>query len=90
MVEPAPIDGTDPIANYKAIRYELEQFDAELGERTEIVAVSKKDLPEAEVVRRRFADELGVEAHLISAVTGDGLKSLVEAIAAILNPKPRW
>lgn len=90
LVEPAPIDGTDPIANYKAIRYELEQFDSELGERTEIVAVSKKDLPEAEVVRQRFADELGVEAHLISAVTGDGLKSLVEAIAAILNPKPRW
>ncbi len=90
LVEPAPVDGTDPIRNYKAIRRELENFDEELGRRQEIVAVTKNDLPEGVEVRKRFKDELGIDAFLISAVTGYGLKALVEKIDEILKPKPRW
>ena len=90
LIEPAPLDGTDPIQNYLTIRRELEEFDDELAKRTEIVAVTKNDLPEAEAVRKRFADELNIDAFLISAVTGVGLKELVGKIEQILNPKPRW
>ncbi|MDO5748627.1 MAG: GTPase ObgE [Planctomycetia bacterium] len=90
LVEPAPLDGTDPIRNYKAIRRELENFDEELGRRTEIVAVTKNDLPQGVEVQKRFKDELGIDAFLISAVTGYGLKALVEKIDQILKPKPRW
>ncbi len=90
LIEPAPLDGTDPIQNYLTIRRELEEFDDELTKRTEIVAVTKNDLPEAEAVRKRFADELNIDAFLISAVTGVGLKELVGRIEQILNPKPRW
>lgn len=90
LVEPAPMDGTDPIQNYLAIRKELEQFDEELARRPEIVAVTKNDLPEAATVRQRFADELKIDAHLVSAVTGVGLKELVEAIDALIKPKARW
>ena len=90
LVEPAPLDGTDPIRNYKAIRRELENFDEELGRRTEIVAVTKNDLPQGVEVQKRFKDELGIDAFLISAVTGYGLKALVDKIDQILKPKPRW
>ena len=45
LVEPEPTDGTDPLANYRAIRAELEMYDAELGQRPEIVVVTKADLP---------------------------------------------
>ena len=90
LVEPAPIDGTDPISNYKAIRRELENFDEELGKRLEIVAVTKNDLPQGVEVQKRFKDELGIDAFLISAVTGYGLKALVDKIDQILKPKPRW
>ena len=41
LVEPAPLDGTDPVQNYLAIRRELEKFDEELAKRREIVAVTK-------------------------------------------------
>ena len=90
LVEPAPLDGTDPIRNYLTIRRELEQFDDELGRRLEIVAVTKNDLPEAVVTQKRFKDELNIDASLISAVTGYGLKELVEKIDAILKPQSRW
>ncbi len=90
LVEPAPMDGTDPLQNYQAIRRELEEFDDELAKRTEVVAVTKNDLPEAQVVQARFKEELGIDVFLISAVTGAGLKQLVEEIDRILKPKPRW
>lgn len=90
LVEPEPADDTDPIENYRTIRRELEQFDDELGKRQELVAVTKSDLPSAQSVRQRFADELQIDAFVISAVTGDGLKTLVDAIGSILNPPSRW
>ena len=31
LVEPAPTDGTDPLENYRAIRNEVQQYDAVLG-----------------------------------------------------------
>ena len=90
LVEPAPMNGTDPLSNYKAIRRELEEYDPELGKRHEIVAVTKQDLPEAESVRQRFKDELQIDAFLISSVTGYGLKDLVNHIDHLLKPKARW
>jgi GTP-binding protein len=85
LVEPAPADGSQPGANYSTIRTELEQYDAELGRRREIVAVSKADLPGAAEVRAALADALGREVLLFSAVTGQGLNTLVGAIAAALK-----
>ena len=90
LVEPAPSDGTDPIANYLAIRRELEKFDEELAKRDEVVAVTKNDLPEAAEVQRRFKDELNIDASLISAVTGVGLKELIDRLIAIIRPVAKW
>jgi GTPase len=87
LVEPAPADGGDPVANYRTIRSELEQFDEELGRRREIVAVTKADIPVAEEVRAKLSDALGREVLLISAVTGQNLNSLVWSIAESLAPR---
>ncbi len=73
LVEPAPIDGSDAIENYHTIRRELAEYAAELGERPEIVAVTKSELPEAQETHRRLTDSIGREVLLISAATGDGL-----------------
>ena len=80
LVEPAPIDGTDPLENYRAIRDELVQFDAELGERPEIVCVTKAELPEAEEFHKKLSELLPSQPLLISAVTGQGLNQLTTAI----------
>lgn len=87
LVEPSPMDGSDPLANYRTIRNELTQYDACLGERPEIVAVTKSELPDAETVREVLAAELNREVLLISAVTGFGLNQLTEAISRELAKK---
>ena len=91
LVEPEPSDAGDPVANYRTIRGELEQYSAELAARREITVVTKADLPRAEEVRGRLAELLGREVLLISAVTGQGLNQLVGAVAQALQPPAeRW
>jgi GTP-binding protein len=85
LVEPMPMDATDPIANYHAIRSELIQHNSSLGERPEIVAVSKAELPDAEQVRRQLAESIDREVLLISAVTGQGLNQLTGTVAKFLG-----
>jgi GTP-binding protein len=84
LVEPAPVDGSDPLANYATIRDELVRHDPQLGSRPEIVAVSKCELPGAAEVREALAAAAGKEVLLISAVTGQGLNQLTQRIAAVL------
>jgi GTP-binding protein len=79
------LDGRDPVVNYGAIRDELERFDQRLGERPEIVAVTKADLPEAAAIREQLAAELGRPVLLVSAVTGQGLNELIAAVVRSLK-----
>ena len=87
LVEPAPADGSDPLANYHAIRYELEQYAAELGRRPEIVVLTKCELPGSDEVHRRLSESLGRDVLAISAVTGQGLDKLLWEIARRLEEK---
>ena len=85
LVEPAPSDGGDPLTNYQAIREELIQYNPALGERPEIVAVTKAELPQAKEARERLTEELDCPVLLISAVTGASLNHLTGAVVAALD-----
>ena len=85
LVEPLPMDGTDPVTNYRTIREELAQYDAQLVARPEIIVVSKSELPEAESVRAALAELTGKDVLAISAVTGLHLDRLVQAILKTLE-----
>ncbi|MGE0609219.1 MAG: GTPase ObgE [Pirellulales bacterium] len=87
LVEPQPMDGSDPIANYHAIHTELEQYDVQLGQRPEIVAITKAELPDAEQVRAALEADLGRPVLAISAVTGTGMDRLLQAIARLLSDR---
>jgi len=80
---------TEPLANYRAIRDELVRYDATLGERPEIVVLSKAELPGAADVREDLAAAIGREVLAVSAVTGAGLDALVRAAVRELDREPR-
>ena len=80
LVEPSPIDQTDPVENYKAIRAELSEYDATLGERDEIVVVTKSEMDNARDVQDSLREVCNGEVFLISALEGDGLNDLKQEI----------
>ena len=85
VIEPSPVDGSDPLMNYRAIRDELVRYDERLGRRPEIVVVSKAELPDAESIRETLAAQIGGNVIAVSAVTGQGLDRLLHAIVAQLD-----
>lgn len=89
LVEPEPTDGSDPLENYRVVRTELGQYDAQLAARQEIVAVSKAELPRAAEIRERLSRELGQDVLAISAATGQGLDQLLRAVTRLLDERPK-
>ncbi len=87
LVEPCPIDGTDPLTNYRTIREELGLYSQELMQRPEVLCVTKAELPGATEFQSQLAAETNRPVFLISAVTGQGLNQLVQAIADTLKSK---
>ena len=85
VVEPFPTDGSDPLANYRTIRDELVRYDASLGDRPEIVVMSKSELPGSDVVAAALAAGIGRDVLAVSAVTGAGLDRLLGAVVAELD-----
>jgi GTP-binding protein len=85
LVEPFPLDGADPLENYRTIRRELELYNPALAKKPEVIAVSKSELTGSGAVRDRLARELERDVLAISAVTGEGLARLVASIAAELK-----
>ena len=85
LVEPMPMDQSDPIANYHAIRNELTQYNEQLGQRPEVVVVTKAELPDAKEVHQKLSQDLEQDVLLVSAVTGEGLPGLVHRIAQTLD-----
>lgn len=76
LVEPDPMDQSDPLDNYAQIREELRLYDQSLAERPEIICVTKAELPDAATCAELLREVTGKDVFLISAVTGKGLPEL--------------
>ncbi len=81
VLEIAPVDGSDPVANHATIEAELHAHDRRLAQLPRLLALSKADLVPAEQAQRaarewreRLAD--GVAVFVTSAATGQGLEEL--------------
>jgi GTP-binding protein len=85
LVEPEPMDQSDPVQNYLSIRNELEQFNSELGERAELIVVTKAELPSATEVSEELKTKTNKPVFLISSVTGQGLSEMTRAVVEMLD-----
>ncbi len=80
LVEPNPVDETDPLQNYLSIRDELAEYDANLAKRDEIIVVSKCEMESADQVRNDLQESAQQEVLMISAATGQGVDDLKREI----------
>ncbi len=75
-----PLDGSDPVANYHAIRKELARHSQVLAEKDEVVVANKIDLDPDGARLKDLQDRLDRKIVPISAATGQGLRELSELL----------
>jgi GTP-binding protein len=85
VLELAPLDGSDPEANWETIERELAAHDDRLARLPRVLALSKADLvPEEDLraARAAWAERLGEDVPVLvtSSATGQGLDSLASAL----------
>ena len=88
LLDIMPADGSDPAANYKAIRRELKLYSPELMDKPEIIALTKADLDSdgktALAIKKRLR---GKKVMTISAVAGQGVGELMEKLWKLVQSK---
>jgi GTP-binding protein len=90
LVEGAnPEPGREPKKDLDAIDRELALYSPELAKKPQVIAVTKVDLPEARAAGEKLAKLLGrrkkpVKVHLVSAVSGEGMQELLDAVGKVL------
>ncbi len=89
VLDMAGVDGRDPLKDYEVLREELSCYPVDLSSRPYLVAANKMDLPQAENNWKRFLKQhQGIDKKCmiaISAATGDGVRSLLKAVAQLLS-----
>lgn len=87
------IDGSsvDPVGDYIQINAELSLFDADLGDKPQIVVLNKIDLPDvadiAPLLEKEFK-KLGVELIKISAATNQNVRALLYKVLELIQSLP--
>ena len=79
VLDLAPLDGSDPVANHRVIENELVEHDTRLAELPRILALSKADLVTEEAAAAAASEwegRLGVPVVVTSSATGAGLDVL--------------
>ena len=90
LVDIAPVDGSNPVDNIRAILGELEKFSPTLAERECWLVLNKSDLlseEEIEAKKQEIIDELDWQApiHVVSAATSNGTQHLCELLLSHLE-----
>ena len=86
VLDLAPLDESDPVANYETVEAELREHGHGLADLPRLVALSKADLVSPERAREAVAEwarrleSSALEVMATSAATGDGLDELESAI----------
>ena len=89
LVHVLDASAADALDSYRTVRRELELFDPQVAEKTELIAANKMDLPAAQdlwpTLRRQLEREAKGRVFPVSALTGDGVPDLLHAIRRTLD-----
>jgi GTP-binding protein len=86
------LEGRDPVRDYELIQEELAAYSDELTAKPTFIVITKLDLPETREYLPLLREELEHRADgffAISAVTGEGVAELTQAVAERLRDIPR-
>jgi GTP-binding protein len=82
------LEGRDPLQDFETVNAELSSYEEDLLTKPMLVVLNKTDIPEALRNLESLTTELqnrGYTVYPISAVTGEGVPELLQAVAALLR-----
>ncbi len=82
------LSGRDPIQDFKIINNELASYGFGLDKRPQIIVASKMDEEGSQERLENFKKETGVEIHPISALTDEGIDTLLYKIMDLVEVTP--
>jgi len=91
VVDAASTEGRDPLEDLEAINKELENYNADISKKVQVIAANKVDmLPEGEdaEIIQKIKDKyepLGVKVFATSTLTGKGIKELLYYVSRTLS-----
>ena len=88
VIDGSGSEGRDPVEDYKSICRELENYNAELINKPQIVVLNKADLITDFSVVDKIASCSGKRPILMSAVIHSGVEELIKTIYAVLSELP--
>lgn len=81
LVDIAAVEGRQPLKDYRKLNHELKAYSKELMKKPQVIALNKIDLTGAPEHLKKFKKSMPrTKVYPISAVTGQGLKELLEAV----------
>lgn len=91
VIDMASTEGRDPYEDFIKINQELTEYDAKLSDRPQVIAANKMDMPNAEENLTIFKEKINgaYPIYSISAVTKDGLRDILFAVADRLDEIPK-
>ncbi|MEA2001076.1 MAG: GTPase ObgE [Actinomycetota bacterium] len=81
LLDPTPLQTDTPAEQYEVLIGELTKHSPELAGRRRLVALNKSDSLDDFDEYQEWADELNIQLFRISGVTGDGVDTLLYALA---------
>lgn len=92
VIDVSGIEGRNPVEDFYTINKELENYSEKLSNRIQIIVANKLDVMQDEKLYEeleQLANNKGLEIYKISAVTGEGIDTLMNRVSEILKELPK-
>ena len=92
VIDISGTEGRNPVEDFKIINKELKKYSEKLATRKQIIVANKIDSMQNETLLKdleKLAKENKIEIFKISAVTGEGVKELLDRVVEVLKELPK-
>ena len=92
VIDVSGSEGRNPVNDFKIINEELKKYSEKLSKRKQIIVANKIDSMQDEslyIELEKFAKKNKMEIYKISAVTGEGIKELLQRVSEVLKELPK-